>query len=107
MATGLYGPYSQIGLIWVNVAARVTAAKVKKKNAPVLAMKYGYMGAPTTFWFVRPLPGIWVCFWWNMRNKCTVIRASSNPGMSSTCRMYSRGMITCPGNGPPNRKNAR
>ncbi len=51
MATGLYGPYSQIGLIWANVAARASAAKVKKKNAPVLAMKYGYSGAPTTFSF--------------------------------------------------------
>ncbi len=62
MATGLNGPYSQIGLICTNAAASATEANTKKKNAPVLAMKYGYVGAPTTLVFVRPLPGIWVCF---------------------------------------------
>src|ERR1022692_309273 len=75
MATGVYGPYSHTGLIWANVEASDSAPKVKKKNAPVFAMKYGYVGAPTTFWSVRPLPGIWVCFWWNMMNRCAVISA--------------------------------
>ena len=60
---------------------------MKKKNAPVLAMKYGYIGAPTTFLSVRPGPGIWVCFWWNMMNRCAVTRARISPGISSTCRM--------------------
>src|SRR5579875_3772479 len=73
--TGLYGPYSQIGLTWTNVAARARAAKTNRKNAPVFAMKYGYIGAPTTFVLVRPLPGIWVCFCQNMMNRCAEIRA--------------------------------
>ena len=102
---GLYGPYSQIGLICANVDSSASTAKMKKKNAPVLAMKYGYIGAPTTFALVRPLPGIWVCFWWNMKNRCAEISASSSAGISSTWMMYSRGMIKCPGNCPPNRKN--
>ena len=80
---------------------------MKKKNAPVLAMKYGYIGSPTTLVFVRPLPGIWVCFWKTMMNRCAVISASSRPGISSTWMMYSRGMMSLPGNGPPNRKNVR
>ena len=67
---------------------------MKKKNAPVLAMKYGYIGAPTTFLLVRPVPGIWVCFWWNMMNRCAVTSARISPGISSTCRMYSRGMMS-------------
>ena len=33
------------------------------------------------------LPGIWVCFWWNIRNRWAVISASSNPGISSTWMM--------------------
>ena len=107
MATGLYGPYSQIGLICANAPARARTPKMKKKNAPVLAMKYGYIGWPTTFWLVRPLPGIWVCFWNTMMNRCAVISARSSPGMTSTCRMYIRGTMSLPGNGPPNRKNAR
>ncbi len=107
MATGLYGPYSQTGLIWARQPSRASKPKTKKKNAPVLAMKYGYSGWPTTFLSVRPLPGIWVCFWWNIRNRCAVIRASSSPGISSTWMMYSRGMMSVPGNCPPNRKNDR
>src|ERR1017187_4878022 len=58
----LKGPYSQIGLICAKVAIRASTPKRKKKNAAVLAMKYGYIGWPTTFWLVWPLPGIWVCF---------------------------------------------
>ena len=80
---------------------------MKKKNAPVLAMKYGYIGWPTTFLSVRPLPGIWVCFWWNIRNRCAVTSASISAGISSTWMMYSRGMMSVPGNCPPNRKNDR
>ena len=76
-------------------------------HAPVLAMKYGYIGWPTTFVLVRPRPGIWVCFWWNMKNRCAVISASSSAGISSTWMMYSRGMMSLPGNCPPNRKNDR
>ncbi len=89
------------------MAASAVAANVKKKNAPVLAMKYGYVGAPTTLVSVRPSPGIWVCFCQNMMNRCAVIRASSIPGISSTWMMYSRGTMRLPGNGPPNRKNDR
>src|ERR1022692_27689 len=107
IASGLYGPYSQIGLVWAKVDASARAAKIKKKNAPVLAMKYGYIGAPTTFVSVRPLPGIWVCFWWNMMNMWAPISAANRPGISSTCRMYIRGMMSVPGYWPPNRKNDR
>src|SRR6266849_6935364 len=46
---GLYGPYSQIGLIWANVASSTSAAKMKKNHAPPLATKYGKNGWPVTF----------------------------------------------------------
>ena len=55
MATGEYGPYSQIGLIWANVASRTSAPKMKKNQAPPLAMKYGKNGCPFTFFSVFPL----------------------------------------------------
>ena len=83
----MYGPTSQIGLIWANVASRASTPKTKKKNAPVLTMKYGYMGWPTTLALVRPGPGIWVCFWCTIRNRCALTRASSRPGISSTWMM--------------------
>ena len=41
MATGEYGPYSQTGLIWAKVDIRASAPKMKKNQAPPLAMKYG------------------------------------------------------------------
>ncbi len=44
-------------------------------------------GTFLTFWSVLPFPGICVCFWCHMMNRCAVIRASSSPGISSTCRM--------------------
>ena len=68
-------------------------------------MKYGYIGAPTTFFSVRPRPGCWVCFWWNMMNRCADTRPRIRPGISSTWMMYSRGTMSFPGNCPPNRKN--
>ena len=105
MPEGLYGPNSQMGLICANVDISASTAKMKRKNALVLAAKYGYAGAPTTFLSVRPLLGIWVCFWWYMKNRCAEISASSRAGISSTWMMYSRGMIRFPGNSPPNRKN--
>ena len=107
MATGTYGPYSQTGLIWAKVASRTSAPKMKKNHAPPLARKYGKNGWPTTFFSVLPRPGIWVCFWCTMMNRCAVTSARIRPGISSTCRMYIRGTIEVPGNGPPNRKNAR
>src|SRR4029077_13929449 len=62
MPEGLYGPNSQMGFICANVDISASTAKMKRKNALVLAAKYGYAGAPTTFLSVRPLLGIWVCF---------------------------------------------
>ena len=47
----------------------------------------GGVAAATTFLSVRPGPGIWVCFWWNMMNRCAVTRARISAGISSTCRM--------------------
>src|SRR6266849_6999967 len=41
MATGEYGPYSQIGLIEAKVASSAHAPNMKKNQAPVLAAKYG------------------------------------------------------------------
>src|ERR1035438_2153978 len=69
-------------------------------------MKYGYIGAPTTLCSVLPLAGIWVCFWWNMMNRCAVISARISPGISSTCRMYILGMIKFPGDAPPSHEQA-
>src|SRR5579863_3869590 len=107
MATGVYGPYSQIGLIWANVARKAHAPKMKKNHAPPLAMKYGKNGWPVTFCSVFPLAGIWVCFWWTMMNRCAVISARIRPGNRNTWVMYILGTIELPGNGPPNKKNAR
>ncbi len=80
---------------------------MKKNQAPPLAMKYGKNGWPFTFFSVFPLAGICVCFWWNMMNRWALMSASRMPGISSTWMMYIRGTMSCPGNGPPNRKNAR
>jgi hypothetical protein len=41
MATGVYGPYSQIGLIWAKVASSASAPKMNMNQALVLATKYG------------------------------------------------------------------
>ena len=70
---------------------------MKKNQAPPLAMKYGKNGWPTTFFSVRPRPGIWVCFWWTMMNRWAVISARIRPGISSTWTMYSLGMMMSPG----------
>ncbi len=94
-------------MIVANVASRTSAPKMKKNQAPPLAMKYGKNGWPFTFFSVFPLPGICVCFWWNMMNRWALMSASRMPGTSSTWRMYIRGTMSWPGNGPPNRKNAR
>src|ERR1700757_3644667 len=48
ICTGLYGPYSQTGLIWAKVARTASAAKMKKNHAVPLAIKYGKKGWPTT-----------------------------------------------------------
>ena len=40
-------------------------------------------------------------------NRCAVISARIMPGISSTWMMYILGTIELPGNGPPNKKNAR
>jgi hypothetical protein len=42
-----------------------------------------------------------------MMNRWALMSASRMPGISSTWMMYIRGTMSCPGNGPPNRKNAR
>ena len=60
--------------------AATSAAKMKKNQAPPLARKYGKNGWPTTFFSVFPLAGIWVCFWWNMMNRCAVISPRIRPG---------------------------
>jgi hypothetical protein len=106
IASGVYGPYSHTGLIWQNVASRTSPPKMKKNQACPLSRKYGQNGCPITFFSVTPLPGIWVCFWWNMTNRCAATSARMRPGTRNTCRMYSRGMIAVPGNGPSNRKYA-
>ena len=80
---------------------------MKKNQACPLSRKYGQNGWPTTFFSVFPITGICVCFWWNMMNRCAVTSARISPGISSTWMMYIRGTIELPGNGPPNRKNAR
>jgi hypothetical protein len=41
IASGVYGPYSQIGLTWANVESSVSAAKMKKNQAWPLTRKYG------------------------------------------------------------------
>jgi hypothetical protein len=105
MASGVYGPYSQTGLICANVDSRTRAPKMKKNQACPLSRKYGQNGCPTTFCSVRPRPGRWVCFWCTMMNRWAVIRARMRPGIGSTWRMYIRGTTESPGNAPPNRKN--
>ena len=55
IASGVYGPYSQTGLIWANVASMTSAPKMKKNQAWPLSMKYGQNGCPTTFFSVFPL----------------------------------------------------
>ena len=107
IASGVYGPYSQTGLICANVDSTTSAPKMKKNQAWPLSMKYGQNGCPTTFFSVFPCAGICVCFWWNMMNRCAVTSARIRPGISSTWMMYIRGTIELPGNGPPNRKYAR
>ena len=62
MPVGLYGPYIQMGLICAKVDSSVVTPKMKKNQAPVFAMKYGYICWPTTFLSVARLPGICVCF---------------------------------------------
>ena len=57
---GLYGPYSQIGLIWAKVASVAVTPKTKKKSAPVLAMNTGYSGSPTSLFSRCFFPGHWV-----------------------------------------------
>src|SRR6266851_7810972 len=69
ICTGLYGPYSQIGLICANVESSAVPAKMKKNHAPPLATKYGKNGWAVTFCSVSPLAGIWVCFWWNVKHR--------------------------------------
>ncbi|GAA5772544.1 hypothetical protein Aros01_09101 [Streptosporangium roseum] len=48
-------------------------------------MKAGYSGAPTTLVFVRPLPGICVCFCTHINMRWAVINPSRMPGMSRMC----------------------
>jgi len=40
-ASGVYGPYSQIGLICANVASTASVPKMKKNHAVPLSRKYG------------------------------------------------------------------
>ena len=83
----MYGPYCQTGLICANVASATSAPKMKKNQAWPLSRKYGKNGWPTTFFSVFSRAGICVCFWWNMMNRCAVIRPRIRPGIRNTCRM--------------------
>ena len=58
---GLYGPYSQIGLIWATVAKVAITPKTKKNSAPVLTMNTGYSGSPTSLFSRCFFPGH--CVW--------------------------------------------
>src|SRR5215831_15904165 len=57
IASGVYGPYSQIGLICANVESTTRTPKMKKNHACPLSRKYGQNGCPTTFFSVFPRPG--------------------------------------------------
>ena len=54
IASGVYGPYSQTGLICANVDSATRAPKMKKNHAWPLSRKYGQNGWPTTFRSVFP-----------------------------------------------------
>jgi hypothetical protein len=54
IASGLYGPYSQTGLICANAPSTTRPPKMKKNQACPLSRKYGHNGWPTTFFSVRP-----------------------------------------------------
>src|SRR5580693_2290843 len=58
IASGEYGPYSQIGLICANVARTDSTPKMKKNHAVPLSRKYGQNGCPCTFCSLLPSAGI-------------------------------------------------
>src|SRR2546430_3287103 len=55
----LYGPKSQIGLIWNRPPTNAIIANTIMKKPPPLAAKPGNIRTPTTFLLVRPGPGHW------------------------------------------------
>ncbi len=97
IASGLYGPYSQIGLICATVASTASAPKMKKNHAVPLIRKNGQNGWPITVRSELPRAGIAVCFWRKVKKTCTVTSARISPGMIRTCRMYIRGTMSTPG----------
>ena len=103
--SGVYGPYAQIGLICTRPASRKTTPKITNMNPPALAVYTGSSGRPTTFSLVLPGPAHCVCFCTNTRIRCAVTRPTISAGISSTWMVNSRGMKSCPGKSPPNRKN--
>src|SRR4051812_35959247 len=60
-SAGLYGPYSQTGLICSSAPITASTPKTTKKNPPALAAYTGSRGNPTTFFSVLPGPGNCVC----------------------------------------------
>ena len=83
----LYGPNSQIGLIWKMPPSSAIMPKTIMKKPPALTENAGNIRMPTTLWLVRPGPGHCVCFCLTSSAMCTVIRTSRIAGISSTCRM--------------------
>ena len=53
----LYGPNSQIGLIWRRPPISAMTPKTSMKKPPALSAKVGNIRTPTTLWLVRPGPG--------------------------------------------------
>ncbi len=98
----LYGPMLQTGLIWNTPAMIAQTPVTSAKNAPPLSAKVGMIRTPTTLFSLRRTPGNWVCFWYQTSARCTATRPSMMPGITSTCSTYRRGMISVPGNSPPN-----
>src|SRR5690242_8434639 len=50
----LYGPNSQIGLIWNRPPRKAMTANTIMKKPPALAANPGNIRMPTTLWSVRP-----------------------------------------------------
>ena len=78
---GLYGPHSQIGLIWTRPPSAAMTPKTTKNRPVALPANVGKSRLPTTLCSVRPGPANWVCFCLTRISRCTAIRASRIAGM--------------------------
>ena len=89
-ALGVYGPYSQIGLICARPPS-ATRTPATRNNRPTERSAYvGHRREPTTLCSVRPGPGNWVCFCRQTTARCTLSSPTISAGTTSTWTMNRR-----------------